>query len=75
MLMPILKKRIHPPDSDLIDFYNILQNTYKSSIYKDLAKVMILGLDLLQLGKEVHGSEDPIENLLKFRETVRARLK
>jgi hypothetical protein len=73
MLKPLLN--IPKPDEDLIDFYNTLQNTYKSTTYKDLAKVMILGFDLLHLGKEIHGSEDPIENLMKFREAARARLK
>jgi transcriptional regulator with XRE-family HTH domain len=74
MLMPILKQRIPPPEGDLIDFYNILQNTYKSTTYKDLAKIMILGLDFLQLGKQIHGSEDPVENLMKFRDALKAKL-
>ena len=42
---------------------------------KDLAKVMILGIDLLHLIKEIHESEDPVENLMKFREAAMARLK
>jgi len=64
----------NPEEKDLIDFFDIFQSTYKSTTYKDLAKILILGLDLLQLGKQVHGSEDPVENLMKFRETVRAKL-
>jgi hypothetical protein len=74
MLKPFLEIQ-KPEERDLLDFFDIFQTTYRSKTYKELAKVMILGLNILQLGKEIHGSEDPVENLLKFREVVMARLK
>lgn len=73
MLKPFLDIP-NPDEKDLIDYFDIFQSTYKATTYKQLAKIMILGLDFLHLGKQIYGSEDPVENLIKFREAVQARL-
>ncbi len=74
MLQPLLDIP-KPEDKDLIDFFDVFQSTYHKTPFKDIAKILVLSLNCIQLGHEMYGSENPVEGLMKFKEAVLTRLK